>query len=211
MASRSSLILSINSPSRRAVCFCAASNATNSVCSFASCRRIACSSGSNCALRSSAAATWRSSAVFSDCKLSILRSASLIWRWSRAAISSAVFPSSRLAQTELRSSASAASSFARLAICALRSSKEAARTSLLPPKTIPSAETNSPASVAIASVGSLFLHSSASCKSEKMTTLPSNCLTSGSSDRGEVSLSLAHASAPLGRTFRTDCCSGPAN
>ena len=129
-------------------------------------------------------------------------------RWSSEATSRARFAASRFARKASRSFASAASSLASALICVLRSSSESARTSLLPPKIIPSAEINSPAMVAIASAGSVCLCFNARSRPGKTATLPSNCLTSNPSDFGAATLSTAQAMASCGNVFFVDSSEG---
>ncbi len=103
-----------------------------------------------------------------------------------------VFGKRALADSRIRSLLASA------ATRALRSSNESDFTLLLPPKTIPSAEMNSPSSVAIARVGSSFLQASAWSNFAKITTPLSNCRMRGSSRARRDDF----INRPRNRTFR---------
>src|SRR5207253_8114640 len=79
-----------------------------------------------------------------------------------------------------------------------RSSKEADGVSPLPAKTTPSAEINSPVSVAAARLFPLFLKRRASSRSGKIATLWRNRAKSGASESGAFTLSIAQATAFFG-------------
>ena len=90
----------------------------------------------------------------------------------------------------------------RPAIRALRSSNESADASRLPPKTIPSAEMNSPASVAAAQSFPCFLKAKAASRSRKIAMLCNNRATNGARESGAFTFSRAQTRASCGRAAR---------
>ena len=117
---------------------------------------------------------------------------------SFVAFSNIEFNPSRFWSSASRSLQASEYSAVRIDMRALRSSKESAEASRLPPKRIPSAEINSPESVATAKSFPFFLQDKAPSISRKIATSCSNRATSGASESGAFTLSIAQARAFFG-------------